>query len=247
MRISRLYVAEPIAGLRTCELTGAAANHVMRVLRLRAGDPLTLFDGTGGEYAATIDATMDKGSRGRVSVTVGKHSQVERESPVTITLVQGISRSERMDLVVQKATELGVTRIVAITTERTAVRVGAPQADRKFEHWRAIAIAACEQCGRNRLPELSAPGTWQTWLESWPRAQTALLLSTRTSTRLAEGLGAAKEIELLIGPEGGLTPGEESVALAAGFRGVSLGPRVLRTETAAIAALAAVQHAVGDL
>lgn len=242
MRVSRVHVAEPIAGRRTCELTGTAANHVLRVLRLRAGEPLTLFDGTGGEYAATID----KSSRDRVTVSVGEHSAVERESTVAITLIQGISRSERMDLVVQKATELGVTHIVPISTERTVVRIGPSQADRKFEHWRAIAIAACEQCGRNRLPELRAPMSLHSWLEGWQPAASALLLSTRASTRLGAALGTAHKIDLLIGPEGGLTADEESAALAAGFRGVSLGPRVLRTETAAIAALAAIQHAVGD-
>ena len=243
MRLSRVYVAEPIAGRRTCELGGTAANHVLRVLRLRAGESLTLFDGTGGEYAATLD----KSSRDRVVVTVGEHSAVERESPVNVTLIQGISRSERMDLVVQKATELGVTRIVPVTTERTVVRIGAPQSDRKSEHWRAIAIAACEQCGRNRLPELRTPISLHGWLEGWQPAATALLLSMHADTRLGAALAAARKIDLLIGPEGGLTADEESAALAAGFRGVNLGPRVLRTETAAIAALAAIQHAVGDL
>jgi 16S rRNA (uracil1498-N3)-methyltransferase len=242
MRVSRVYVAEPIAGRRTCELSGTAANHVLRVLRLRAGEPLTLFDGTGGEYAAT----MDKSSKGRVTVSVGEHSAVERESTVAITLVQGVSRSERMDLVVQKATELGVTHIVPITTERTVVRIGAPQADRKFEHWRAIAIAACEQCGRNRLPELRAPISLQSWLEGRQPAAISLVLSTRASIRLGAALRAARNMDLLIGPEGGLTADEESAALAAGYRSVSLGPRVLRTETAAIAALAAIQYAVGD-
>lgn len=243
MRVNRVYVAYPIAGRRSCELTGTVANHVLRVLRLRAGDPLTLFDGTGGEFSATIEA----GSRDRVTVSVGEHSSVERESAVDVTLVQGISRSERMDLVVQKTTELGVTRIVPVTTERTIVHIGAPQADRKFGHWRAIAIAACEQCGRNRLPDLRPPMSWRAWLEARPPAASALLLSTHATTRLAAALGSATKVELLIGPEGGLTGDEESAALAAGFRGVSLGPRVLRTETAAIAALAAIQHAIGDL
>lgn len=243
MRVSRVYVAEPIAGRGTCELTGTAANHVLRVLRLRAGEPLTLFDGTGGEYAATIE----KSSKDRLTVSVGEHSAVERESTAVTTLVQGISRSDRMDLVVQKATELGVTHIVPITTERTVVRIGAPQADRKFEHWHAIVIAACEQCGRNRLPKLRTPISLKSWLEAWQPAATALVLSTRASTRLGAALGAAHQVDLLIGPEGGLTADEESAALAAGFRGVSLGPRVLRTETAAIAALAAIQHAVGDI
>ena len=152
-----------------------------------------------------------------------------------------------MDVIVQKATELGVTRIVPITTERTVVRVGAPQADRKIEHWRAITIAACEQCGRNRLPELQAPVNWRTWIEAWRPASSAFVLSTRASARLGAVPGSAQELDLLIGPEGGLSTDEESEALGAGFRGISLGPRVLRTETAAIAALAAIQHTLGDL
>jgi 16S rRNA (uracil1498-N3)-methyltransferase len=243
VRVNRVHVAESIAGRQTYDLSGATANHVGRVLRLRSGDPLVLFDGRGGEYAATIKGL----GKDRVTVTVGEHVAVDRESPLSITLVQGISRGERMDLVMQKATELGVKHIVPIATERSVVRMNEGQTRRKHEHWRAIAIAACEQCGRNRVPEVRSAIKWSNWLADRVPAAASLLLSTHCATRLTSVLAAAPTVELLIGPEGGLTPEEENAALAAGFRAVNLGPRVLRTESAAIAAIAVIQHRAGDL
>jgi len=242
VRVNRVFVGEPIVPRSGLELAGAAANHVMRVLRLRPGDALVLFDGHGGEYRATVE-TLGKE---RVGVSVGEHLAVERESPLGITLVQGIARGERMDLIVQKATELGVARIVPVASGRSVVRTDERSADRKLAHWRAIAIAACEQCGRNRLPEVRAPTSWDAWLAARTPCAAALVLSTRTSARLDVALPAVATMELLIGPEGGLTEEEERAALAAGFRAARLGPRVLRTETAAIAALAAVQQLRGD-
>ena len=147
MRVSRVYAEVPVGGRVQLQLSGTAANHVARVLRLRPGDPLILFDDAGGEYAATVDAL----TRDAVRVTVGEYLDVNRESPLQVTLAQGISRGERMDVVVQKATELGVKRIVPVLAERTVVRLNAAQAANRLRHWRAIAIAACEQCGRNRL------------------------------------------------------------------------------------------------
>ena len=243
MRLSRVYVEGPIAGRRTIELTGTAANHAARVLRLRAGDPLVLFDGRGGEYRAGIETI----GRNRVTVAVGQYLRADRESPVAVTLVQGISRGERMDLVMQKATELGAARIIPVATERSVVRTDKVQAQRKFEHWRSIVIAASEQCGRTRLPEIVPPLAWYDWLSKRAPEATSLLLSTRSTTPLGAALAAAATVELLVGPEGGLSPDEESAALAAGFQAVRLGPRVLRTETAAIAALAAIQQRIGDL
>ena len=243
MRINRVHVAEPIAGRQTCDLSGAAAGHVARVLRLRPGDPLVLFDGNGGEYAATITAL----DRDRVTVRVGEHLAVDRESPLGITLVQGISRGARMDVVVQKATELGVRHIVPITTEHSVARNDEHQMRRKHERWRAIAIAACEQCGRNRVPDVRLPVEWRNWLAARVPAAASLVLSLRSRTRLVTALTAAPTVELLIGPEGGLTPEEEEEALGAGFRDVNLGPRILRTESAALAAIAVIQHQAGDL
>jgi 16S rRNA (uracil1498-N3)-methyltransferase len=243
LRLSRVYVDTPLAGRESCELGGAAANHVARVLRLRVGDHLVLFDGRGGEYSATVA----RAGRDRVTVSIGAHFPAERESGVRIALVQGISRGERMDFVVQKATELGVTRIVPIAAARSVVRAGEAQAARKLEHWRSILIGACEQCGRNRLPALDPPTSWTDWLAKRTAEGDALILSARAPVPLREALAQHASYELAVGPEGGWTPDEEAAALAAGYRAVRLGPRILRTETAALAALATIQSQVGDL
>jgi 16S rRNA (uracil1498-N3)-methyltransferase len=243
VRLTRVYVEEPLASGARCEISGGAANHMVRVLRLGVGAALTLFDGTGGEYAARIESLR----KDAVVVEVGAHAAVERESPLAVTLAQGVSRGERMDWVIQKATELGVRRIVPLITQRSVVRLDARQAQKKSQHWRGISIAACEQCGRNRLPELAAPLDLQEFLGSEAHAQGArLLLSPAGSVRIGE-IKSLQKLILLIGPEGGLAPEEGDVAMAQGFVAVRLGPRILRTETAAIAALAALQQAFGDL
>jgi 16S rRNA (uracil1498-N3)-methyltransferase len=213
------------------------------VLRLRAGDALTLFNGRGGEYAGSID----KSHAGEVTVAVGEERAVERESPLSLTLAQGVSRAERMDLVVQKATELGVSCIVPLLTERSVVRLDAQQAARKVVHWRGIAIAACEQSGRNRVPELATPLALREFARDASRAGARLLLSPGAALRLDDVQPPVTQVTVLIGPEGGLSESEEDLARAAGFTPVRLGPRVLRTETAAIAALVLLQRNFGDL
>ncbi len=242
MRLTRVYVEGPLLAGKRVRLEGGSASHITRVLRLRVGAALTVFDGTGGEHEASID----KAHGGEVIVAVGERAAIERESPLQLTLAQGVSRGERMDLVVQKATELGVTGFVPVLTERSVVRLSAQQSDRKLNHWRAIAIAACEQCGRNRLPALAAPVALRDFLKGEAAAGTRLLLSPSGSGSLGDLPRPAGAITALIGPEGGLTDEEEQAALAAGFIGVRLGPRVLRTETAAIAALALLQRQFGD-
>jgi 16S rRNA (uracil1498-N3)-methyltransferase len=242
MRLTRVYLDAPLEAGARVTLTGSAARHVTRVLRLRPGQALTLFNGRGGEYAATIEALR----RERVAVAVGEPSAIERESPLTLTLAQGVSRGERMDLIVQKATELGASRIVPLLTERSVVRLSAPQAARKLEHWRAIAIAACEQSGRNRLPELAQPLGLPDFAGT-RAADARLLLSPGAATRIEDIPRPAGALTVLIGPEGGLTEAEQQTAVGAGFMPVRLGPRVLRTETAAIAALALLQREFGDL
>jgi 16S rRNA (uracil1498-N3)-methyltransferase len=242
MRLNRVHAEVPVGGRVQLELTGTAANHIARVLRLRVGDPLILFDDAGGEFAATVDALL----RHTVRVTVGDFLPVDRESPLHVTLAQGISRGERMDIVVQKATELGVKRIVPVTAERTVVRLNAAQAANRLRHWRAIAIAACEQCGRNRLPEITPPMGLQEFLVSGHPEGLRLILSP-SGGRKARDLPASSAVTLLIGPEGGLSDAEHAAALAAQFQGLSLGPRILRTETAALAALAVIQQQLGDL
>ncbi|HTC52086.1 MAG TPA: 16S rRNA (uracil(1498)-N(3))-methyltransferase [Steroidobacteraceae bacterium] len=242
MRLNRVHVEVPVGGLVQLDLQGTAANHVARVLRLRAGDPLILFDDSGGEYTATVVAV----SRHTVRVSVGEYLSTNRESPLQVTLAQGISRGERMDVVVQKATELGVRRIVPVLAARTVVRLNEAQAASRVRHWRAIAVAACEQCGRNRLPEVTAPMTLQQFLVSQLPEGLRLLLRPDGALTVRD-LPESHAVTVLIGPEGGLSDAEQSAALAAQFRGLSLGPRILRTETAALAALAVIQQRLGDL
>jgi 16S rRNA (uracil1498-N3)-methyltransferase len=247
VRLTRVYVAAPLAPGARLPLEGSAAGHLTRVLRLREGAELTLFNGQGGEYAARIDQAQ----AGRVIVVVGAHRPLERESPLNVTLAQGVSRAERMDLVVQKATELGVACLVPLVTARSVVRLDARQAERKRAHWQAIAIGACEQSGRNRLPQVRAPLALGDFLQERSgegAAGTLRVLLSPAGARLIEELAApARAATVLVGPEGGLAPAEAEAAAAAGYTAVRLGPRVLRTETAAIAALTLLQREFGDL
>jgi 16S rRNA (uracil1498-N3)-methyltransferase len=242
MRLTRVYVDAALEPGTRVTLAGSAASHVTRVLRLRAGDALTLFNGRGGEYAGSID----RSHAGEVTVAVGEQRALERESPLALTLAQGVSRGNRMDLVVQKATELGVSCIAPLLTERSVVRLDPQQAARKVAHWRGIAIAACEQSGRNRVPQVATPLALQEFV-SGANAGARLLLSPGAALRLDDIQPPVTEVAVLIGPEGGLSESEEELARAAGFMPVRLGPRVLRTETAAIAALALLQRNFGDL
>jgi 16S rRNA (uracil1498-N3)-methyltransferase len=244
MRLTRVFIDAPLEPGTRVTLEGNAASHLTRVLRLRVGASLALFNGQGGEYSASID----KAHGGSVTVAIGAASAIERESPLELTLAQGVSRGERMDLVVQKATELGVSRLVPLLTERSVVQLSAQHAQRKANRWRAIAVAACEQCGRNRLPQLAAPAALSDFLRgTGAPGHTRLLLSPDGTATLAGLARPAAGVTVLIGPEGGLTDEEAQAAMAAGFTAVRLGPRVLRTETAAIAALAVLQREFGDL
>lgn len=242
MRLTRVFVDEPLSSGAALELSPAATGHVVRVLRLAAGDALTLFDGTGGEYSGQITEIR----RGTVRVQVGEHSAIESESPLAITLVQGVSRGERMDWVVQKATELGVHAIRPVLTERSVVKLDARQSAAKHAHWRAIAISACEQCGRNRIPEIGNALELRDWLAVARSDGTRTMLDSRAAHPLSK-LSPSVPVTLLIGPEGGLTYHEREAARLAGFEARTLGPRVLRTETAAVAALSVIQAVAGDL
>jgi 16S rRNA (uracil1498-N3)-methyltransferase len=255
MRLTRVYVDAPVAAGKRVVVEGSAANHIARVLRLRSGDSLTVFDGSGGEFGARIEEFRKE----TVVVAVEEHRPLDRESPLPLTLVQGISRGERMDWIIQKATELGASRIVPVFTKRSVVRLDEKQAERKLQHWRAIAVAACEQCGRNRIPDLAAPVDFFDMLAGDPSGRpdsagrtdsagsTRLLLSPTGDLRIDDLQDVGKGITVLIGPEGGLEDVEQEAAVAAGFKAVRLGPRVLRTETAAIAALTIIQRYFGDL
>ncbi len=242
MRLTRVYVDAPLASGMRVTLQGSAAGHLTRVLRLRVGEALTVFNGAGGEYAASIEHAH----AGRVAVAIGELRAIERESPLTLTLAQGVSRGERMDLVVQKATELGASGLAPVLAERSVVRLTAQQAERRLNHWRAIAIAACEQSGRNRLPAIASPVPLKDFLRTSDGSM-RLLLSPAATATLADLPRLVSAITVLIGPEGGLAEAEQEAAVAAGFKPVRVGPRVLRTETAAIAALTLLQREFGDL
>jgi 16S rRNA (uracil1498-N3)-methyltransferase len=244
MREIRVFVDQPLEPHSESMLPEAAAHHVARVLRMKTGEPLILFDGRGGQYTAVI-ARIDGR---RVRVDVGAHHAVERESPLRITLAQGISRGKRMDYTLQKAVELGVNRIVPLLTEHSQVRLEAgDKISSRLDHWRGIVIAACEQSGRNRLPEIDNPLDLMDWLAGDSAGGTCLLLDPEAEQRLRDLPAPEEKISLLAGPEGGFSPGEREVALAAGCVAVGLGPRVLRTETAAPAAITACQSLWGDL
>ena len=242
MRLIRVHVDATLAEGARVSLTGPAAAHLRRVLRLEAGADVTLFNGDGWDYPSRI-AGFGSGS---VEMAVLGRSAARAESPLAVTLVQGIARGERMDIVVQKATELGVAAIVPVATARSVVRLDRDTCERKLAHWRGVAVAACEQCGRARIPAISDPAPLASHLAR-PADGVRLLLAPDAEESLADAARGASAVELLIGPEGGLQDGEREAALAAGYRACRLGPRVLRSETAAIAALAVLQAVAGDL
>jgi 16S rRNA (uracil1498-N3)-methyltransferase len=243
VRLTRVCVEAPLEAHSQHLIRGAAANHITRVLRLRPGAELTLFDGRGGEYPARILELR----KAAVLASVEARVDEERESPIALTLAQGVARGERMDFVVQKATELGVRRIVPVLAERSVVRLNEQQAEARLRHWRAIAVAACEQCGRNRLPQLEPAQTLETFLASVPEGERRFALRPGAPLRIRDLAPGSAPVTVLIGPEGGLSEAEQAAATRAGFMPLCLGPRVLRTETAAIAALAALQQQLGDL
>ncbi|MBS0422374.1 MAG: 16S rRNA (uracil(1498)-N(3))-methyltransferase [Proteobacteria bacterium] len=241
MRLTRVFVDGDLQAGQKLTVDGGAGNHIVRVLRSRVGDRLTVFNGRGGEHAAAIDEIR----RDTVLLNVLEHRDTDRESAFDLTLAQGISRGERMDWVVQKATELGVTRIAPVFTERSVVHLDEKQAAKKVQHWRGIAVAACEQCGRNVVPVIDPPMTVYELLEKGVTGA-ALLLSPGASLRITDAQAGAGAT-VLIGPEGGLAQVEQDAALRAGFTAVRMGPRVLRTETAAVCALTLLQQKFGDL
>ena len=227
----RLYCGEPLASGLELALPAGPARHV-QVLRLQPGDPLRLFDGRGGEY----DAVVRHMGRSEVRVEVGAHHAVESEAGVAVHLAVGMPANERMDWLVEKATELGAASIQPLLAERSVLRLAGERAQKKQAHWQGIAIAACEQCGRNRVPVVHAVQPLAAWLAA--QARPGLVLSLRPGTQALAALPRASELTLLSGPEGGLSPAEEDAAAARGWTPVHLGPRVLRSETAPLAALA---------
>ena len=252
MRLTRVYVDAALIPGSLVELPPDTASHLARVLRARSGDELILFNGDGREFNGSIETV--RGSR--VSASVGDSRPVDRESPLAITLVQCVPRGDRMDFIVQKATELGVARIVPVLSQRSVVRLDKAQAESKVVHWRAVAVSACEQCGRNRLPTIEAAQPLLNYLgESSPAAGPRLVLEPETSPSAQAAAGnlgraaqaAILDAEIAIGPEGGFTSDELEAFRVTGFSQIGLGPRILRAETAAIAAVVWLQARFGDM
>ena len=242
----RIYSEHEIAVGGPVELTGNAARHISRVLRLREGDDIVVFDGSGKEFSARID----KIGKQSVTLTAGDGRHPATESSLRITLLQGICRGQRMDYLVQKSTELGIACIRPIACERSVVRLDEKRGSKKLGHWRQIAISACEQSGRVKVPRIEQLASLAEAIECLSH-DFRLVLDPRADRSvgdaLAERPAGASGIALLIGPEGGLSEAERSLANSAGFVDIRLGPRVLRTETAPLAALTVLQYLAGDL
>jgi 16S rRNA (uracil1498-N3)-methyltransferase len=237
-RISRFHVAAELATGARLDLPREAAHHATRVLRLRVGEPLTLFNGAGGEYAATIASI----ARDSVTVAVGEHQAHERESPLAVTLVQGIAGADRMDFIIQKAVELGAASIQPVLTSKSVVRLSKERGEARLAHWQRIVIAACEQCGRNRIPEVFPAESLAQY--SPPPDAVKVTLSPHGTTDLKNLVQTP--LVLAVGPEAGFDSAEEKLLAEKGFVPARLGPRILRTETAALAALAALNALQGD-
>ena len=236
----RLYCEEALSPGATVELSERAARHVA-ALRLRTGDAVTLFGGDGYESAAVISGQSKRG----VYASVRDRRAVDRESPLVVHLAQGVCAGDRMDLVLQKATELGVAAIRPVVTARSVVRLSSERRERREAHWQNVVIAACEQCGRNRVPPVAPSLAFGEYFAALPAAGTRVLLAPDGEATL-RSLAVEPPVAVLIGPEGGLAPEERRIATAAGYVTVRFGPRVLRTETAPLAALAALQALYGD-
>ncbi|MEW6765163.1 MAG: 16S rRNA (uracil(1498)-N(3))-methyltransferase [Pseudomonadota bacterium] len=237
MRIPRIYSPSPLREGLAMPLPREARQHIERVLRLKPGASLTLFDGLGGQYRAELM------SEGRARVLAFQAEDIE--SPLSVRLIQGISKGERMDVTLQKATELGAHRLSPVTTTRSVVKLDEERAERRIARWSGILQSACEQCGRNTLPQLDELKKLDTLLAEEGGTATRIVLAPEGSHRLAE-LERPANLEVLIGPEGGLSDDEIEAAIKRGFTPIRLGPRILRTETAGLTLLAAAQTLWGD-
>lgn len=244
MRIPRIYhpVQNELSNGATIALTEDAANHVGRVLRMSQGDKLELFDGQGQQYQTSI-ATVNKKN---VNVTIESAEQINRESPLNIHLGQGISRGDKMEYTIQKAVELGVSEITPLFTERCGVKLQGERLNKKWQQWQKIVISACEQCGRNTVPQVNQPQALNQWLQQSTN-ELKLNLHPRATDTIKSLSPPQNGVRLIIGPEGGLSDDEINQTVAQGFSEISLGPRVLRTETAGLTVISALQLQFGDL
>jgi 16S rRNA (uracil1498-N3)-methyltransferase len=242
MNMPRFYCREALSPGAHVELPEPVARHAVRVLRLPPGAPMVLFDGRGGEYPAHILRI----ERDRVLAELGAWRDVERESPLAITLVQALQAGEKMDYTIQKAVELGVRDIVPVESRRSVMRLAGERAGKRVAHWQGVVASACEQCGRNQVPIVTPLEKLENWLARPAHGALRLMLAPDAEHSLVELPPPATEVQLLIGSEGGLDPQEMIAARQAGFQAVRMGPRILRTETAGLAALAAMQALWGD-
>lgn len=243
MRHHRIYSATPVTADSEVDLSTSATWHVAQVLRLRSGDQVTLFDGSGAEYPAQLTAVSKSRSRAKVGAACWPNS----ESPLEITLWHGLCRGTRMDIVVQKATELGVRHIQPTLTSRTVVKLDTARTRKRLEHWEQIAVSAAEQSGRCLIPKLSEPAELSTLLGAGDLPGTKIIFDTEGDVGLSELAMSGDHVIVCTGPEGGFSPDELQMAESAGFSRVCLGGRILRTETAPIVALSLLQYLLGDL
>jgi len=243
MRLNRVYVDTPLAPGQRLRLPETASGHLLRVLRLREGDDCVLFNGDGHDYSARMTQADKRG--GEVEIT-SVHA-VDTESPLQLWLVQGIARGEKMDLIVQKATELGVSGIIPVISERSEVKLDATRAEKRLTHWRQVITAACEQSGRARIPALSPPQPLAQCATALPPTDTRWYLDPdATGTLASVHATPGHPIILAIGPEGGWSPRDRQILAGMDFTALRLGPRILRTETAGLAAITGVQMRFGD-
>ncbi len=242
MRIPRIYQPGPLAAGQSLTLDDDGANHVGRVLRMQAGQALLLFNGEGDQFAATITEAGKK----TVRVTIDQQQAQDLESPLALHLGQVISRGDKMEFTIQKAVELGVASITPLWSERCGVKLSGDRLDKRIQQWQKVAIAACEQCGRNRVPEVRPVMKLESWLAE-PFDGLKLNLHPRARYSINTLPEPVTALRLLIGPEGGLSPAEIDAAATQEFTDILLGPRVLRTETAALTAITALQVRFGDL
>lgn len=244
MALTRIFVDEALSTGAEIRLDRDQARYLGRVLRLRNGDTLDVFNGNDGEFRASVRSL----AKDSAVLVIDTPNDATTESPLKVHLVQGISRGERMDFVIQKATELGVKRISPVLTEYGVVRLDDKRAQKRRDHWQGVATSACEQSGRIRPPLIDAPMDLNAWFGAGAmESDTDLILQPGAGTSLSSVANPVTKVCLLVGPEGGFSDTEYDDAEVAGFQGVSLGPRVLRTETAALAAIAVAQSLWGDL
>ncbi|MCK4743526.1 MAG: 16S rRNA (uracil(1498)-N(3))-methyltransferase [Sulfuriflexus sp.] len=244
MRISRLYIDMPLAANQSISISGEPLNYLANVLRLKVGAEVSIFNGKGGEFAATISEL----SKREAQLLLGDFQDNNNESSLDITLVQGISRGERMDFTLQKATELGVTKIIPLFTEHCTVSLKGERLEKRIKHWQGTVRSACEQSGRNKIPQIEPAQYFDTFIQNSHQSEhSCLLLDPKSTCSLTTITTTPTAVTLLIGPEGGFSSRERELAYANSYQGVQLGPRILRTETAAIAAISAMQILWGDL